>query len=186
MNNYDLQFDEVIMHEGRYTIETSDRKGKGSQDIAITNKNIIILIKGFFGGVKEIKKYPISSVKQFDGKAALRFDEKLLDGGTLSISLMNCEMRISFAQEEKKAGKDIANTINKLVTGSDENIIQNTVPGMDVIADTLKGTFEVFKKTFSTPQGKKTIVCSGCNADVVGTVGSVITCQYCGKMIHIE
>ena len=186
MNNYDLQFDEVLIHEGRYTVETSDRKGKGPQDIAITNKNIIILVKGLFGGVKEIRKYPISSVKQFDGKAALRFDEKILEGGTLTISLTNCEMRFSFSQENKKYGRDIANTINKLVTGSEENIVQSAVPGMDIIADTLKGTLDVFKKSFSTPAGKKSIVCPGCNADIVGTVGSVISCQYCGKQIHID
>ena len=67
MSVYELDFDEaVILQDTNVTMN-----GK-SVTLILTNRNIIQVNKGFFGGDKGANKYPLLELKELNGKPNVR------------------------------------------------------------------------------------------------------------------
>ena len=179
MIDYNLEANEVLLVELRCNAETNSNRAI-SHDVALTNNNIILVYKGTFGKVKEIRKYPLYDVNIFDGRAAIIFNEKLLDSSIINITMKTDRIQIRFAPEEKKKGREFANQLNKLVSNEDENIAQSSIPGMRAVADSVKGTIDVFKNSFGIKPKKLVVRCSGCGVNIAGEKGKIVYCQYCG------
>lgn len=65
MGIYTLDEDEVfIMRASDVMVGTF-----GKADLVLTNKNIIQVNKGFFGGEKDAEKYPLAELKVYNDKA---------------------------------------------------------------------------------------------------------------------
>lgn len=180
MIDYKLDIDEVLLVELITGAETKEFRYK-RYNIALTNKNIIFVSTGLFGKAKDNKKYPISDVKQYEGKAAIAYTEKMLDDSVIDISLINNRIKITVFHEDKKVARDFVNQLNKLVTGSDDKLTQKTIPGIEGLAESVKGSIDVVKKTFGIKPKQVVAKCSGCGVSITGDAGSIINCPYCGN-----
>lgn len=177
--DYKLESDEVLLLELNCSVNTSTNKATGTL-AALTNRNIILVFKGIFGGIKEIKKYSLGDVNMFQDRAAITLNEKLLDNSTIDINLKRDRLHISYTSEEKKSGKEFVQQLSKMITGDENRFNQTSFKGMTAIADSLKGTIGVFKKSVSRYSNKKIVIdCRGCGASLTTVKGKIVYCPYC-------
>ena len=179
MTDYQLESDEVLLMELEASVETSFSKSK-AHEIALTNRHIVIPYKGFFDKLKEIKKIPLSSINIFQGKVAIAISEKLLEDTEMDINLKNGRLHITVSEDKKKC-HPFVNQINNLVCGADYEFESHAIPGMEGMADALKGTVDAFKKSFGFGPQKQISNCVSCNAQIAGEKGQVVYCRYCGS-----
>lgn len=178
MIDYQLESDEVLLLELNANVETSFSKSD-AREIALTNKHIIIPFRGFFDKVKELKKIPIRAVNVYQGNAAITINERIMDSTVIDINLTNGRIQIR-ATENKKKCRELVNQINQLLCGTEYTFATSSFPGMEGVADALKGTIDVFKKSFGVMPQTRIVNCSSCSAQITGEKGKVIYCQYCG------
>lgn len=166
-------------------------KGYNSGELVLTNKNLIFVIKGFFGGIKEIIEFPLDKIKLSEDEPQISM-EKDGDGSyQLEIFFVDKYERFKFDTAGRKEVLKWLNTICKLLTGHESSTTFNTfsaIPGADQLAQTVKGTIDIFKNTLgiSSPEkaekpreervAKK---CIGCSAPLAGIKGQMVHCKYC-------
>jgi len=207
MEKHKLMPDEVVLMQ---TDEVEDTNSDlNTDDVILTNQNIIInrySSKGFF---KEVRTYnnkciPLRNIQIRDGNAhlELRVKENKLD-----IYLNYGKETLWFT--DKNDVKLWANGINKALTGQDieygkkskEKTGKIVIPGTAFIAKALKDTTDTFKETFNASSVSNVIpaidtsshesiaaiitpkaiskTCMNCGAEVSGIQGSSVLCQYC-------
>lgn len=158
-----------------------------TDELLLTNLNIVFLDKGMFGKVKNIQVFPLNHIKVFNGQAQVLLGRR--NGLYVQIDIYFLNGQESFGFERKKeALKWIAN-INKLVTGSEGEIDTSTsgeLVGVENIAGALKETMDAFKGVFSDKSKSRIEVasravakCTSCGAPISGNKGEVASCQYC-------
>ena len=181
---YDLLPGETVLTEAdevsRYITNTKKEGG----ELIITNKRLIWITHTFFGKTKEILYFPLKEIAIYDDKASVtvKYDFDVV----LTIHFKDGIEKFNF-DDDKKLAKNIANQINKFATGLNAELYSahRTLPGADALADTLKGTVDIFKKTFKKAPERIAVKCSSCGASLVGYKGQTIQCSYCGNMQNI-
>ena len=174
---------EGIMHGGGAMTNFSD-------ELILTNLNIVVIKKGMFGGGKGIQTFPVKQIKVFNNQAQVM--ESKTRGGypQIEVYLLNGQQE-KFGFQSKKDATNWITKINQLVTGEDVEINTSTssaIPGTEIIADMLGGTVDAFKGAFGfkskksstdTTNEKVAKKCSSCGASISGKTGQVIRCPYC-------
>lgn len=185
--NYTLQPNEsIIMKSGRIThgglmIGYTD-------ELVLTNLNIILIEKGVFGNVKNIKYFPINQIKVYNGKPQVILTKQQNGFPKMEVYLLNGQDAFGF--ESKKEAEKWINNINQLFSGTSEgydDTESKAIPGVEFVADVLKDTFDTFAGAFgfksktkaNATQEKIAKKCSSCGSQISGTKGQVIRCQYC-------
>lgn len=161
-----------------------------SDELILTNLNIIHISKGFFGNVKDVVRYPVNQIKIYNGEPQVILSKQ--QGGTnqLDIFFQNGQKSFEFQSSGKKEIIQWINAIYKLLTGKEYSVATSAIPGTEYVAKTLKDTVDVFKNVFGiknktneiglkTTSVKVTKKCISCSAPLSGVQGQVVRCIYC-------
>jgi hypothetical protein len=192
MANYNLQPNESIIMKSTGIIYGNGILNSNQDELILTNLNIILVQKGVMGNTKNIQSFPVNQIKMFNGQAQVTLGKTRNLLPQLEVYFKNRQEFFGF-MNKSEAVKWI-NNINKLLTGntdySDSNADSKklmTIPGTELVATTLKDTFDTVKGVFSSNSRsssnptnvKVTIKCLGCGAPLSGIQGNAIRCKYC-------
>jgi LSD1 subclass zinc finger protein len=162
-----------------------------TDELILTNMNIIHVSKGMFGNTKRVQKYPLNQVKIINGEAQAIMGKSTNGIHNLQIYFVNGQVAFKFQSSGKKEIVKYVNEISKVLIGkeSSRNSVANqfAIPGAEIVAETLKDTIGVFKGTFGIKSKSKaadepvkaTKKCIGCMSPLTGTKGQSIRCSYC-------
>ena len=174
-----------------------------TDELILTNLNLICVGKGIFGNNKGIKKYPLHQIKIYDGKPQAM--QGKLSNGTpaLEVYFMNgATESFSFQSGNKKKIEQFIQGISKALGVSNNSFGYETETNDDVDDDSLIGAFKEVGEEFADvgkellgvigiKPGKKknngvatgpvhmTKKCMSCSAPLSGMQGSTIKCKYC-------
>ena len=187
MAHYNLQPNEVVLLKEEH-VEHGGR-GSHSDELILTNLNIVVVKFGMFGKVKGVLTFPINQIKVYNQQAqAILTKSGSVD--YLEVYFLNGQEKFhfssgsGFSNESKKKALIWIAKINEVVTGQKAPEVAGrsamALPGADIVAGALKGTFDVFKSKFASTPAKISSKCSACGAQISGTGGRVVSCGYCG------
>lgn len=172
---------ESVMHGGFMAAYTDE--------LILTNQNIVYVSKGIFGNTKNIKKFPVNQIKMYNDEPQAILGKNRNGMPQLEIYFLNGHECFSFQSMGKKEVVQWINAICKLVTGNESTNFPSgsAIPGTEYLADKLKGTVETFKNTFGIKSNsidgvsseKVTKKCISCSAPLNGNKGQTIHCKYC-------
>jgi hypothetical protein len=184
--NYDMQPNEVVILK-KDRIRHGGFMASYTDELILTNLNLVLISKGAFGNIKNVQKFPLHQIKIFDGKAQAVLSEPNYGMPQLDVYFLNGQESFCFGSFSQKDVIQFVNNINKLLTGNENEVASKTIPGTEYIAEAIKGTVDVFKDALGihpktpTSQAPEKIAgkCNSCGAPIFGTVGQVVRCQYC-------
>lgn len=181
MDNYHLEPDEAVLTECENTTLEEGKLLNASGTLILTSKNLIWLTKNMFGKTKSVQKYPLTDIKIFNNEAQVKLDEKIGEYFLLSVFFKTAQLR--FRLMERKKARELLNNINKLVTGSEDDLVAaEAIPGVEFIANAIKDTASTFMKAFGIKVNQPepvTAKCGNCGAPISGLSGQVVKCPYC-------
>ena len=172
-----------------------------TDELMLTNLNIICTSKGMFGNTKNIFQYPLSQIKKYNGRPQVILGK--LSNGTpcLEVYFINGGVEsFNFQTGNKKKINQWIEAIGKLVGGGSVELSSSFDDDDD--DDTLVGAFKEVREQFKEvgsellgslgfkPGKKKTSSasqvservskkCVSCSAPLVGNRGQVVKCKYC-------
>jgi len=163
---------------------------KYTNELILTNLNIILVNKSQFGKTKGVQYYPLNQIKVFDGKASALLSKQRSGLPQLEIYFMQGQEAFGF--ESKQEVLKWVSNINQLLVGKVVGIDDSddmTLPGTAQIVEPLKATIDAFKGAFSLKSETKQEVsqevvtgkCTACSAPISGVKGQAVKCQYCGS-----
>jgi len=159
-----------------------------TDELILTNQNLVLISKGTFGRVKNIQAFPVRQIKVYNNQAQVILSKTRGGYPQIEVYLINGQENFGF--ESKKDAMNWINKINQLVTGEDLEInvpVKTAIPGTEMIADALGGTVDAFKGALGFKPKKSSIEaiekvarkCSFCGAPVSGKKGQIVRCSYC-------
>lgn len=181
----------VIMQSTDVLHKTGSFMENYSDELLLTNLNIILISKSMFGKTKSIQKYPLGHLKIINGEVQARLGKNSGGYSELQLYFIGGQEYFQFGSTGKKEIIEWINEISKVLTGhissvsTEEGRKQTAIPGTEYLARTIKDTVGVFKDTFGIKpkngsiSGTVTKRCIGCMAPIVGTAGQRIRCSYC-------
>ncbi|MCC8140802.1 MAG: hypothetical protein LIO67_10995 [Lachnospiraceae bacterium] len=153
MASYNLESEEAIilqsscvMHGGLMSAYTDE--------IILTNMNFIYVSKGIFGNVKNIMKYPLESIKVYQGIAQALVAKAQNGDEALQINFEQGTEIYCFQNDPEEETEKWVNGINRIITGSPSPYIQ---PEDDewFFAGAIRDTVGVFKDALGFKKEKK-------------------------------
>ncbi len=155
-------------------------------EIIITNLNLIIIMKGTFGRVKETKRFPFKNLKRIGSQAAILQNDTKLDfsfsHGTEQISLY-----------PKAMATKCKNNIDKLLRGENIDLNQNTSSykmHLDTLNENIKGALgtltDIIGKGNKSERDTQIVTkCPFCGAPIQGMKNSISVCEYCDSSVSL-
>lgn len=149
-----------------------------SDELILTNLNIIYVARGMFGKIKNIEKYPIKEVKVFEDKAQCFLGKQVNGAPSLEIYFYNKQESFGFRKKTE---------VMKWVKSINEVLCENTdvsamgqfaLPGTEFLAETIKDTISSFKGILEKKE-KVSTNCISCGAAISGYKGKQVQCSYC-------
>ena len=168
-----------------------------TDDLILTNINIICVSKGIFGNQKKVYYYPLNQIKRFNGKPQAIMGEMPNGSPCLEVYFMNGIERFDFQTASKKNVEKWIDAISKVICGDITNIDNTKYENEDTFADELQEMKDEFKAMgqelkeafgFKSKDSKKiaekdnetfTKKCMSCSAPLVGKKGQLVKCKYC-------
>ncbi len=184
-----LAQDEVTLFCYGHASFVSSLWGRGVCDFYFTNRRVVLLVeKGLFK--KEILIYQdiVENIKIYKGVPQVVVSKSNATIPSVDIYFASHQVTLTFNNDGKKASKELIYQAKNLLrdpeySGYDgyENSKMFAFDGVEEVARTLKGTFDVIKDTFIE---KGTVVCGcrGCGAQMSGIRGSIKKCSFCGTI----
>lgn len=186
MANYNLQHNESLIMKHDRVIH-GGVMANFTDELILTNLNLVLVSKGLFGKVKGILTIPLNQIKIFNNQAQVLLGKT--SGGHPQLDVYYTNGQESFGFESKKEALKWIDNINKLITGKEAEINTSrsmAIPGSEYIAETLRGTVDTFKGALGIkPKNNNEVPamvakkCNFCGAPVSGTKGQIVRCQYC-------
>lgn len=182
MNELGLQSNEGILLQ-----ESGVRMGGTSSyngELYLTNLNIIYIVKGMFGKVKDLQKFPLQQIKKINGQLqALSAKSANSSEICLQLFFVNRTVIFEFQNNGRKASNNFVDEINNAVNGTPATSAKASfaIPGTEELAGTIKDTFGIFKNALGIKEKTEniTVRCLGCHAPLAGIKGEKIQCSYC-------
>ena len=196
MVKYQLQPNEgVVLQETGIFYEPNKLYTAYTDELILTNLNLIHVRKGVFMGTKGVRYIPLNQVKVIGGKCQALVGKAQNGTAILQIYTQQGTEEFAFRTNAKKNASIWANEISRLVTGRDsENALENQdapeYDFKDTVIGQLKDAFDEVDAAFGFGFGKlgqqqKSSVervstkCSGCHAPITGVKGKTAVCKYC-------
>lgn len=188
MKKYNLQPNESLILKSERVLH-GGAMANFTDELMLTNLNLVLISKGIFGNVKNIHTYPVREIKVFNSEAQAKLGKHRNTWPQVEVYFLRGSE--AFAFEKKKEAIKWIESINKLVTGKSaviDNDNSMSIPGTEFIAETLKGTIDTFKGVLGiSPMASKHEIeetkaagkCIGCRAPITGCKGLTTTCKYC-------
>lgn len=180
-----LPNESIIMKQDR--IMTGGKLSNFTDELILTNLNIVIISKGVFGNFKSMEIVPLSRIKIFGDKAQILLSKT--GTGFSQIEIYHQKGSEKFGFQSKRIARHWMEIIGKVV--NDEHVEIGSVPepeipGFGVVADTLGATFGKLKETFGLKDNQKqeetsesfTNKCKFCGAPLRSKIG-INRCEYC-------
>ena len=206
MADYVLAEDEyVVLRELRVKVDTGKKFSMPHEsDLMLTNRNIVLFVKGMLGKVKRCEVYPLDQIRVLDGRPQCRLDTSEFMVDKLEISFR--DKVVLFAFDDLDAKQHIrmwVNEIYKLLTGSDapREVLSSTglagsIEGITSSID-LEGVAEAMGKVYGSfhnavdakaAQAAPLVACRcpSCNASIKGRRGETIQCPFCDTNITVS
>ena len=149
-----------------------------SDELILTNLNIIHVTKGMFGKTKNIEKFSIRDIKVFEDKAQCFLGKQANGSPSLEIYFFNKQE--SFGFRKKTEVMKWVKSINELLCeNADVSAMgQFALPGTEFLAETIKDTISSFKGIWESKE-KISTNCISCGAPISGYKGKQVQCSYC-------
>lgn len=195
MVKYQLQPNEgVVLQETGIRYEPNKLSTAYTDELILTNLNLIHVRKGVFMGTKGIRYIPLNQVKVICGKCQALVGKSQNGTAILQIYTQQDIEEFAFQTGAKKNAGIWANEISRLVTGRDsENTLESQdTPeyDFDTAVGQLKDAFSEVGAVFGFGFGKSgqqqkssvehvSTKCSGCHAPITGVKGKTAVCKYC-------
>ena len=196
MVKYQLQPNEgVVLQETGIRYEPNKLSTAYTDELILTNLNLIHVRKGVFMGTKGVRYIPLNQVKVIGGKCQALVGKAQNGTAILQIYTQQGTEEFAFRINAKKNAGIWANEISCLVTGRDsENALESQdapeYDFKDTVVGQFKDAFDEVGAAFGFEFGKlgqqqKSSVehvstkCSGCHAPITGVKGKSAVCKYC-------
>jgi len=167
-----------------------------SHELILTNKNIIVVIKGLLGGTKNVIYLPLAKIKVIDNKAQVLVGKH--KNGTARLEIYFTDGNVAYfafnaitrMEATKWAGAIARLVLNEKENGYDPSAY--AVPGAEKLAETIKGTMDTFKTVFNKKTTeemdalRRSVFCQNCGATYEGIKGRTGKCPYCGTVQNIN
>ncbi len=162
-----------------------------TDELILTNQNIVYISKGMFGNTKSIQRFPINQIKMYNGEPQVIYGKQQNGSPQLEIYFMNGHKYFAFQSSGKKEVTRWVNAIYELLTGNRPSTnpegTSSAIPGTEYLAKTFKDTIDTFKSTFGVKTKSNTGVadekvtkkCISCSAPLSGEKGQIVNCIYC-------
>ena len=177
-----------------------------TDDLYLTNYNLICVSKGMFGNTKKIFKYPLNQINRYNGNPQVLMGK--LSNGTacMDVYFMSGTESFNFQSGNKKKIKEWIDAITKAVSGNatqkgndfsddddSEYDEEDTLVGaFKEVGDEFKEVGKEFLDVLGIKTGKKknkgavsegpvkiSKKCMSCSAPLTGNKGQVVKCRYC-------
>lgn len=196
MAKYQLQSNEgVVLQETGICYEPNKLSTAYTDELILTNLNLIHVRKGVFMGTKGVRYIPLNQVKVIGGKCQALVGKAQNGHAILQVYTQQGTEEFAFRTKAKKNASIWANKISRLVTGRDsENALESQdAPEYDfedTVVGQLKDAFGEVGAAFGIGFGKSgqqqkssvervSTKCSGCHAPITGVKGKAAVCKYC-------
>ena len=196
MAKYQLQsYEGVVLQETGICYEPNKLSTAYTDELILTNLNLIHVRKGVFMGTKGVRYIPLNQVKVIGGKCQALVGKAQNGHAILQIYTQQGTEEFAFRTKAKKNAGIWANEISRLVTGRDsENALESQdAPEYDfedTVVGQLKEAFGEVGAAFGIGFGKSgqqqkssvervSTKCSGCHAPITGVKGKAAVCKYC-------
>ncbi|WP_341201115.1 hypothetical protein [Planomicrobium okeanokoites] len=173
---------EKVAHGGLLAINTDE--------LILTNQNIIHVKKGVFGNTKNVEKYPVNQIKIFNGEPQAILGKQRNGSPQLEIYFLTGHECFRFQSLTNREVVRWTNAISNLIRGHESTTVPAgfAIPGTEYLSETIKGTVDTFKNTLGIKSKKidngvsseKVIKkCISCSAPLIGEKRQTIHCKYC-------
>ena len=196
MAQYQLQPNEGVVLQKTGICYEPNRIGTAYTDeLILTNLNLIHVRKGIFMGTKGVRYIPLNQVKVIGGKCQALVGKARNGTAVLQIYTQQGIEEFAFQTKAKKNSGIWANEISRLVTGRDsENALESQdAPEYDfedTVVGQLRDAFGEVGAAFGFGFGKSgqqqkssvervSTKCSGCHAPITCVKGKTAVCKYC-------
>ncbi len=155
-----------------------------TDDLILTNLNIILIKRGVFGKKKSEQRFPVSDIKIINNKPQVmmsKMNSRNVD--QLQIDFKNGIQHFEFSNKNKKEIAKWIKSIHELLNCKEDGTT------MDVVTDSLKKGVDSIKQIFGIKTDTKntndpqtqflTARCHGCKAPLKGTRKQIVRCSYC-------
>lgn len=161
-------------------------------ELVLTNLHLFHISKGFFGKVKDIKKYPVEGIKVVDDRAQV-FLANPANDGSLSLQVFFDYGLVSFRlrSDSRPYVWQLINSINQLRTGkplqADTAGYPMALQGVGYLAEVVKDTIGAFRQSMGmdakreAERERAAVSCGNCAAPLSGYKGQLVRCPYCNS-----
>ena len=169
--------------------ESPDFKGCESGELTFTTMSLIFSytqVKVFGKDIEHTFLWALHDIKVVDGRPQLIIDK----GDAHQCDILLRKGKLELRMDSHADLVTLANGINKLITGNDEDIggaPKTFISGIaSMLSDAGKEVTEAFglRNTANPKSAESKMVsraCAGCGAPLHGRQGTSVTCEYCGR-----
>lgn len=169
--------------------ESPDFKGCESGELTLTTMSLIFSytqVKVFGKDIEHTFPWALRDIKVVDGRPQLIIDK----GDAHQCDILLRKGKLELCMDSHADLVTLANGINKLITGSDEDIVGAPKTFISGIASMLTGATKEVTEAFGLGNPAKSKnsevkmvsrACAGCGAPLRGLQGTSVTCEYCGR-----
>ena len=181
MSVYELEADEAVIMQ-----ENDVSAGKGTVSLILTDRRLIQINKGLFGGDKNAEYFLLADLKELKGKPNILIGKTPTGEKRLELYFSGFEKYYSFSRlfAERKWADAIEKTYLSLMNNREKG---NRAENGNPLISPLKETLDTAKRFF-TPKEKepktKTIKCPTCGNMLTGAKGHEKPCEYCQSIIR--
>lgn len=170
--------------------------GSYEHELILTNKNIIVIVKGFWGKTKKVVYLPLNQIKVVNNAVQALVGKRSDGTARLEIYLKNGDTAyFSFNTLTRIEETKWANAIIRLLSNEEDdgyNPSTYAIPGTEAVAETIKGTIDTFRTVFNRKtvseikESRRSVFCQNCGASYEGVRGRTGKCPYCGTIQDIN
>lgn len=164
--------------------------GTYTDELILTDQSIIYINKGIFKNTKSIQRFSINQIKIYDNKPQVILGKQFNGLPQLEIYFLNGQETFMFQSNGKNEIIKWIDSIYQLTTGHSADINsrdRTVIPGVEFVAETLKGTIDTFKGSFGIKAEKDMFEtksrmlkkCISCMEPISGMEGHTVRCRYC-------
>ena len=191
---YDLRSDEmVLLRTGNAEREDAGASQSGTE-LVLTNFRIIYAwqtVKIFSRNIDHQDVFPLAEIKIVNGQVQARYHWEKGRPPQLRLYFINGEVTFDFFSGKELSSKrevlEWMDAISMQLTGQPSlqaASVRTTLPGVEMVANVIKGTVDIFKESVLGMSNAPTIEmvskkCIGCMAPISGRRGQTVRCEYC-------
>ncbi len=186
---------EVVLLPEESVVRRTDKVGDHApmgiknNGLILTNRALIYVKKGMLGKTKEVKRFPLDTIRTSAGKPEVHFSNPDHFTPTLDVYFDTGEESFKFDWDDE--AREWADSITETITG--EKVERNSgFFDLDDFGDVMKfaenisGATKMVKKAFGMKSTDQAACrCPSCSASLTGMEDETVQCPYCGTWVKL-